>query len=344
MKILINGGNKMKKKILSLFLVMLLTVLAACGEGESSEDTNSDSTELKLAHNLSEDHPIHQALTNFTEDVEEKTEGSITFEIFSNGVLGSEAEVVEQIQNGSVDITKVSAGALESFSNEYSVFSLPYIFTSNEHYRNVMESDIVDDIYQSTENEGFIGLSYFDSGARSFYTVDTPIERPEDLEGSLIRVMDTPTAIDMVELLGGTATPLAYNEIYTSLQQGVIDGAESNPTALTTGQHGEVAKAFSYTEHTNIPDILVVSTETWNSLTDEQQTAFEEAANEAREEHTELWNEAIDQAVTDAEEMGVEFYEVDKEPFIEKVQPLHEEFREDERIAEIMDSINELDE
>ncbi|WP_208586698.1 TRAP transporter substrate-binding protein [Gracilibacillus suaedae] len=333
------------KKLGIMFLI--LGILAACGNNESDDNdsaSGTESKELKLAHNLSEDHPIHQALTTFVDSVEEKTDGNITFEVFPNGVLGSESEVLEQVQNGSVDMTKVSAGALESFSNEYAVFSLPYIFTSDTHYRSVMESDIVQEIYQSTEDKGFVGVSYFDSGARSFYTVDTPIETPEDLEGLNIRVMDSQTAIDMVDLLGGTPTPLGYNEIYTSLQQGVIDGAESNPTALTTGQHGEVAKNFSYTEHTNIPDILVVSTELWSSLSDEEKEIFKEAANETREEHTELWNQAIEEAVTEAEEMGVEFNEVNKEPFIELVQPLHEEYKEDDRLAEIINAINELDE
>ncbi|WP_163537494.1 TRAP transporter substrate-binding protein [Gracilibacillus sp. YIM 98692] len=335
----------MKKLVMITVSLILAGVLTACGAGGDAGDAGAEeeSKSLKIAHNLSEDHPIHQALTTFTESVEEKTDGTITFEMFANGVLGSESEVLEQVQNGGVDITKVSAGALESFSKEYGVFSLPYIFTSDEHYRDVMESDVVEEIYQSTEDKGFVGLSYFDSGARSFYTKDTPIETPEDLEGKKIRVMDSQTAIDMVDHLGGTPTPLGYNEIYTALQQGVIDGAESNPTALTTGQHGEVAKNFSYSEHTNIPDILIINNDLWNELSDEQKQAFNEAANETREEHTELWNQAIEDAVTEAEEMGVTFNEVDKEPFIEKVQPIHEEFMEDDRLAEIITQIKELD-
>lgn len=338
----------MKKQLVGI-LVLLIAVLTACGSNDSSDASNSSETEgmesreLRLAHNLSEDHPIHQALTTFVESVDEKSEGQIKIEIFANGVLGEESEVLQQVQNGSVEMTKVSAGTLESFSKEYSVFSLPYIFTGDDHYRKVMESDFMDEIYQSTEDKGFVGFSYFDSGARSFYTVNKPIEKPEDLEGLNIRVMDSQTAIDMVKLIGGTPTPIGYNEIYTSLQQGVIDGAESNPTALTTGQHGEVAKNFSYSEHTNIPDILVVSTDLWNDLSEEEKAIFNEAADETREEHTELWNQALEEAVAEAKEMGVEFNEVEKEPFIEKVQPLHDEYKEDERLAEIIDAINELD-
>lgn len=337
----------MKKIMLLIVGVLLAVTLVACGSNNNSADEGGNSNEtktLRLAHNMSEDHPIHTALISFTEEVEEKTDGSIKFNVSPNGILGSETEVLEQLQNGSVDITKVSAGALDSFSNQYSVFSLPYIFTSQDHYRNVMESDITEEIFQSTVDNGFIGLSYYDSGARSFYTKDTEVATPEDLEGLILRVMDSTTAIEMVKLLGGTPTALGYNEIYTALQQGVIDGAESNPTALTTGQHGEVSKAFSYTEHTNIPDVVVISTKTWEGLTEEQQQAFKEAADNSRKEHTDLWEIALEDAVTEAKEMGVEFYEVDKEPFIEKIQPLHEEYSQDEEMAKIIDAIKELDE
>ncbi|KAB8131049.1 TRAP transporter substrate-binding protein [Gracilibacillus oryzae] len=326
--------------VLGILLIMIVS-LAACSNNETA-NTGDKSKVVKLAHNMNEDHVIHQALTSFASKIEERTNGSITFEIYPNGILGNETEILEQIQNGSVDMTKVSAGALESFSQEFSIFSLPYIFTSDEHYRKVMESDVAQDIYQSTTEIGFRGLSYFDSGARSFYTTNRPIETPEDLEGLKIRVMNSKTAINMVEALGGTATPLSYGEIYTALQQGVIDGAESNPTALTTGQHGEVTDYFSFTEHTNIPDIVVISEKLWNSLTEEEQKIFEEVAQETREEHTELWNKALDEAVEQAKEMGVTFNDVNKEPFIEKVKPLHEEFMKDENIAELMERINEL--
>ncbi|KGX89965.1 C4-dicarboxylate ABC transporter substrate-binding protein [Pontibacillus halophilus JSM 076056 = DSM 19796] len=335
----------MKKWLGALMMVTLsFGLLVGCGNEDSEAsgkgDEASSGKELKLAHNLSEDHAVHKALVKFKEGVEEKTDMSV--KIFANGVLGSEKEVLEQLQSGAVDMTKVSAGALESFSDEYSVFSLPYIFESKEHYHKVMGSDIVQGIYQSTEDKGFRGLTYFDAGARSFYTKDTQIETPSDLDGLKIRVMDSPTAIKMVELMGGTPTPMPYAEIYTALQQGVVDGAESNPTALTTGKHGEVSKAFSRNEHTMIPDIAIISQKTWDSLSEEQQQAFTEAAEEATDYHRDVWNEAVAKAEEESKEMGVTFYEVDKEPFIEAVQPMFEEAKEDERIAEIINGIKEM--
>ncbi|UOQ45572.1 TRAP transporter substrate-binding protein [Halobacillus salinarum] len=331
----------MKRFLLGL-LVLSFSIVLLTGCGNSSGGESGGSKQLKLAHNLSEDHPVNKALEKFAEEVKEKTNGEVTVKIYPNGVLGSEKEVLEQLQSGAVDMTKVSAGALESFSKEYSVFSLPYIFESKDHYRKVMESDVVKDIYQSTKDKGFIGLTYFDSGARSFYTKDTPIKTPDDLKGLKIRVMDSPTAIEMVKLMGGTPTPMPYGEIYTALQQGVVDGAESNPTALTTGKHGEVAKAFSKNEHTMIPDIAVISQKTWDGLTEDQQKAFEEAAADATKYHTEIWNKAIDDAVKEAEDMGVKFYDVDKQPFIDAVQPMYKEFKKDKDIAKIIDEIKSM--
>ncbi|WP_082232973.1 TRAP transporter substrate-binding protein [Halobacillus massiliensis] len=335
----------MNKKVVGLLVLALsLVLLAGCNSGTSNGESGEGGSgqELRLAHNLGEDHPVHAGLQRFADKVKENTNGEVTVKIFANGVLGDEKEVLEQLQSGAVDMTKVSAGALESFSDDYQVFSLPYIFESEDHYRNVMESDIVNEIYQSTEDKGFVGLTYFDSGARSFYTKDTAIETPDDLKGMKIRVMDSPTAIQMVKLLGGTPTPMPYGEIYTGMQQGVIDGAESNPTALTTGKHGEVAKNFSVNEHTIIPDIVVVSQATWDKLSDEQKEAVQSAADDATQYQVELWAEATEEAISEAEEMGVEFNEVDKEPFIEAVQPMHEEFMKDERMAEMIEKIKEM--
>ncbi|WP_221568507.1 TRAP transporter substrate-binding protein [Alkalihalobacillus sp. TS-13] len=328
-------------KRVSVWIMLLCLVIfsvAGCGNGEGG----GESQELKMAHNLGEDHPVHKALEQFSDSVEKKTNGEVKVKIYANGVLGSEKEVLEQIQSGAIDMTKVSAGAMESFSKEYSVFSLPYIFESDSHYRDVMESDVAKEIYKSTSEKGLMGLTYLDSGARSFYTKNTPIKSPEDLKGKKIRVMDSPSAIKMVKLLGGTPTPMPYNEIYTALQQGVVDGAESNPTALTTGKHGEVSKVFSENEHTTIPDIVVISTNTWNNLSDSQKDAMKEAGEEATKYHTKLWAQSIEDAKSEAKDMGVEFYEVDKEPFIKAVQPMHEEFKEDKDLAKIIEDIKKL--
>ncbi|MFA9458908.1 TRAP transporter substrate-binding protein [Halalkalibacter sp. AB-rgal2] len=340
----------MKKIIGSLIMGSLLMLASACGNDNADPqktptgDENVEATEhnLRLAHNLSEDHPVHMGLERFVEIVEERSEGQITMEIFPNAVLGEEREILEQVQVGGVDITKVSAASLENFSSQYSVFSLPYVFSDEDHFFTSMDSEVVQDLFDSTDEEGFVGLTWYDSGARSFYTKDQPILHPDDLSGLRIRVMDSQTQIEMMEELGGSPTPMPYGEIYTALQSGVVDGAESNPTALTTGKHGEVAKAFSFDEHARIPDIVVISSDLWNELTEGQQELLRDAAKESTEYQKELWAEAINQAIEEAEEMGVEFFYPDQEPFFEAVQPMHEKYREDEQIAELLDAFEAL--
>jgi tripartite ATP-independent transporter DctP family solute receptor len=341
----------LRKFMISLMVGSLLVIVAACGGGseEPANDalTNGGNIEgeehsLRLAHNLGEDHPVHLGLERFADLVEERSDGQITMELFPNGVLGDEVEVLEQVQAGGVDITKVSAASLENFSPQYAVFSLPYVFADEEHFFASMESDAVAELFDETADDGFVGLTWYDSGARSFYTADTPIMHPDDLQGLRIRVMDSQTQIEMMDALGGAPTPMPYGEIYTALQSGVVDGAESNPTALTTGKHGEVAKAFSFDEHARIPDIVVISSDLWDELTEDQRELLREAALESTEYQKEVWAEAVEEAIEEAEEMGVEFHYPDQEPFYEAVQSLHEQYREDEKIAEMMDAFEQL--
>lgn len=324
------------KKIGLLFTVIVSLSIGGC---TSSKDANSV-VHMKLAHNMSEDHPIHESLSEFERLVEEKSNGTIDIEIYPNGVLGSEREMIELTQTGAIDIAKVSTSALETFDQQYTAFGIPYVFDNLDHYYSVMDDrDLMEELYHSTSEAGFIGLTYYDSGVRSLYTTSKPIMKPSDLKGLKIRVQQSPTAIKMINLMGGSATPMAFGEVYTGLQQGVIDGAESNETALTTNKHGEVAKYFSYNQHTIVPDLTIMNSKLYNKLTQEQKEAIIQAAIESTEYHKEVWNESIENAVKEAKEMGVEFYYPDTEPFQEAVMPLHEEFKENQVIKIMYDKI-----
>lgn len=331
------------KKVLALLVIVsvLFTGLVAC----SNEGTDKKAVTLKLAHNLNEQHSVHLALSEFAKSVEDKTNGEVKVQIFPNGQLGGESEVLEQLKVGAVAMTKVSAAALTTYDEGYNAFTLPYVFLDEDHYFKSMESDAVETLYNDTKEKGFIGLTFYNSGARSFYTVDKPILKPEDLNGVKIRVMGFPSQTDMVKALGGTPVGLPYGEVYTSLQSGVIDGAESNETALTNGKHGEVAKHFSYDEHTRIPDILVLSTKVWDDLSKEQQTAVKEAASESTTSHRTLWSEAIEEAKKEAEEnLGVTFHEVDKAPFREAVASMLEKYSNDmPKVKNLLDAFKGLE-
>ena len=340
------------KKIVSIVLASALALsLAACGgsaasgtpsaaDGSNSSATAGEKMELKLAHNLAEDHPLHIAIQQFADDVAAGTDGNITIKVFPNGMLGTEREVMEQVKNGALDMTRVGAASLENFSEVFSAFTVPYIFDDEEHFYKVMDGPVAEKIYSATEDQGFIGLTYYDGGARSFYTKDTPINSPADLKGLKIRVMENPSSIRMMELFQASATPMAYGDIYTALQQGVLDGAENNPTALTLGKHGEVAKYYSFDEHTRIPDFLVISTSTWNKIPDEYKTVIKEAAAKSTEAHKVMWKESVDSAIKEAgEKYGVEFVYPDKKAFQDAVQPMYEELKSKPAVYEIVEEI-----
>lgn len=330
----------MKKIFLSMIVcALLLGILSSCSNKASGDE---NSVTLRLAHNQSETHPVHKSLVEFAKLVEEKTDGSINVQLYPNGQLGSEREVIELTQTGAIDVAKVSASALESFNDVYSLFSLPYLFDDREHYYSVMNSDIAQDIYQTTDKIGFIGLTFYDSGIRNFYTKNKAIMHPDDLKGLKIRVQPSATAIEMIKLMGGAPTPMSFGEVYTAMQQGVIDGSENNETALTDNNHGEVAKQYSYSEHSIVPDILIMNNDRLQELTEEQRKAISEAAKESNAFHKIVWDEAIQKAIRDAKEMGVTFSTPDKEPFQKAVQPLHKKFAENESTGKYYQEIREM--
>lgn len=333
------GGNIMKKmkKLLSFAATGLLSLslLSACSGGdEGSENAGGSGSgeakpvSLRLAHNQPEDHPIHTSLTELTKLTDENSDGNVQVEVFPNGQLGQERDVIELVKSGTLDMAKVSASALEAFDASYAIFSLPYVFQSEEHYHNVMDnSEAVQEIFQGTKDDGFVAIGWYDGGQRSIYTANKKVESPADMKGMKIRVQESPTSISMIKAMGGAPTPMSFGEVYTSLQQGVIDGAENNETALTNNKHGEVAKAYTYTEHQYVPDVLIVSTNTWEKLSEEQQKSIQDAAKASSESHKDVWDNAVEKSIQASEEMGVTFYTIDKKAFIDAATPLHETYK-----------------
>ena len=258
--------------------------------------------------------------------MQERTEDAVKIQIFANGVLGSETDNITQMRAGALDMAKVSAATLGNFQNEWNVLSVPYVFNDQAHYYSVMDGEIAHDLYQLTADKGFMGLTWMDSGSRSFYTADTPIRTPADLKGLRIRTMDSQMAIDMMNALGGSATVMGYSEIYTGMQQGVIDGAENNVTALR--DHADVAGYYCFDEHTRIPDILLISTQAWNSLSEEQQQIFNECAQQMTDEYKVAWAAFEEEVLAAAQEKGVELVrDVDTAAFQEACQSIYEKLK-----------------
>ena len=319
-----------------MFAGALLLIMTSCRG-------TSDITELKLAHGLSIDHPVHIALVFMTERISELSEGKLIVDIYPSEQLGSEQQLIELVQIGSVAITKVSAASMQSFADDYKVFGLPYIFRSKEHFFNVIDGQIGNDLLLSTENKWIRGLCYYDSGSRSFYTKNKPITHPDDLAGLKIRVMPSATAVEMIRALGGSATPISWGELYTALQSGVVDGAENNPPSLYTSHHYEVCKYYSLDEHTIIPDVVVISKKVWDKLSNQQKKWIQQAANESAIVERKLWAESELKSLEEVQKAGVKINYPDKGPFIEKVQPLIESYSNNKVIYSYIKRIQSIE-
>mgnify|MGYP003369557120 FL=1 len=334
---------------ITMALCLSASVLSGCantGAATSAEATAENPMVLTLAHGLSETHTVHIAMTEFADKVNEGTEGRIQVRILPNGQLGSENENMEQLMAGVISMTKVSAPGLATYNESYHTFGLPYIFDNTEDFYHVMDSKQMRDFFLSSEDDGFVTLTYYTSGARSFYTKDKAIRTPEDLKGLKIRVQDMKSQTDMLKALGGIPVTMSYGDVYTSLQTGIIDGAESNETALTTGKHGEICKVFSTDEHAMIPDVLVMSAKTWKNISPEDQQVILEAAYESTESHKISWEAAISEAISEAStEMDVEFVnDVDKEAFRQATSGMVDEYcKEYPGVQELLDIIDSVE-
>ena len=297
--------------------VLGLTGCAQGGAKTSAEATAENPMVLTLAHGLSETHTVHIAMTEFADKVEERTNGRIQVRILPNGQLGSENENMEQLMAGVISMTKVSAPGLATYNESYHAFGLPYIFDDTEDFYHVMDSSQMQDFFLSSSDDGFVTLTYYTSGARSFYTKNKAIRTPADLKGLKIRVQDMKSQTDMMKALGGIPVAMSYGDVYTSLQTGIIDGTENNETALTTGKHGEICKVYSTDQHAMLPDVMVMSAKVWKTISPQDQQIILEAAHESTESHKIAWDAAIDEAIQEASaQMGVEFVnDVDKDAF-----------------------------
>lgn len=283
---------------------------------------------IRVSHGQSETHPEHQGLLAFKAYVEENLGDKYTVEIFPNEILGAAQDAIELTQTGAIDFVVAGTANLETFADIYEVFSMPYLFDSPESYRETMQNETyMDQVYASTEKSGFEVLTWYNAGVRNFYA-KKPIRKPEDLKGLKIRVQQSPSSVKMMQAFGAAATPMSFGEVYTAIQQGVIDGAENNELALTNNKHGEVAKYYTYNMHQMVPDMLIGNSRFLNSLSPQERQIFKDAARISTQIELKAWEEETEKAKEEARSMGVEFIQTDVELFKEKVLPLHEEMME----------------
>ena len=307
------------------FLLPLLLLLLLSTSGCGNQDPHT--RRLKLAHYLDPNHPVHQAMLHMADVLDELSGHTLQIDIYPSGQLGSERELIELLQIGSLAMTKVSASPLEGFSPAMKVFSIPYVFRDEAHYWRVLEGDIGRELLLSLRDVRLRGLAYYDAGSRSFYMTDAAVQTPADLAGKKIRVQKSATSVRMIDALGGAATPIAWGELYTALQQGVVDGAENNPPSFHLSRHFEAAKYFTLDEHTSVPDVLLIGQHAWQSLNQRQRGWLQQAAAESVKLQRQLWRRATDAALVAVQEAGVEVIVPDKGAFRKAVRPMHASYQ-----------------
>jgi tripartite ATP-independent transporter DctP family solute receptor len=323
----------MNTRRFSLVLVSIALLLSACGMRETPV--------LKLGHSLDQNHPVHLAMVHMSERLVHYSNGQMKVDIYPGGQLGSERELIELLQIGALAMTKVSASPMESFVPAMKVFSMPYVFRDQDHYWQFLESPHGRKLLLAGEPYRLRGLCYYDAGSRSFYTIDQPVREPADLSGLKIRVQKSQTSVQMVEALGGAATPIAWGELYTALQQGVVDGAENNPPSFYQSRHYEVSRYYTLDEHTSVPDILLIGLPVWKRLSEEQQGWLTRAVADSVVFQRALWKQRTREALNAVREAGVEIIVPDKTAFQQASQSMQRTIKNPE-IRALLDAIRTL--
>jgi tripartite ATP-independent transporter DctP family solute receptor len=318
----------MKKYCLSLLLGFILLL-------NSCEQLNNTKI-IRLGHGLNTSHSVHKAMVYMGEQLEIKSNGKIKLQIYPSQQLGTERQCLELLQIGALDMTKSSAGVLENFSPGMKVLGLPYLFRNREHSFKVLDGPIGKELLAGAEKYWLKGLAYYDAGSRSFYTINTPVEQPSDLEGLKIRVQESQTAIDMVKSFGGSPTPISHGELYTSLQQGVVDGAENNPPVFYLSRHYEVCKNYILDEHTVLPDVVLMGTHLWDSLKEEEQKWVQESMDLSVIEQRKLWMHSEKESLDAVRAAGVIVSYPDKAKFSEMSKSVIEEYEKDPYFKDVI--------
>ena len=314
---------------------MVVLLLASCGQ--------EDVKVLKLAHGLDVNHSVHKAMIQMGQDLKEISGGKMEVQIYPSQQLGTERENLELLQIGSLDMTKVSVGVMENFAPKMKVLGLPFIFRDRQHSFTVLDGPIGQQLLDEGQQYWLKGLAYYDAGSRSFYTKERPVAHPTDLEGMKIRVMESVTAMEMVRSLGGSPTPISWGELYTSLQQGVVDGAENNPPSFYLSRHYEVCKYYALDEHTTLPDVLVMGTQAWNNLTEQEKGWVKEAVQKSVSVQRELWAASEQEALDAVKAAGVEVIRPEKNPFMDKVEGIYDAYKDQPELYDLITKIKQTE-
>lgn len=313
------------KRGIVVFLLVLLTAGFSWAAGSAEKEESSEPIVLRLAETHGADYPTTKGDYEFARLVEERTNGRIKIEVYPGSQLGEERAVIEQVQFGAIDFTRVSISPLAAFAPDFNALQMPYLYRSPDHMWEVLNSPIGDEFLDSLEPSGFVGLSWFDSGARSFYNSVRPIKTVADLAGLKIRVQESALMVGLVEALGAVATPMPFGEVYSAIQTGVIDGAENNWPSYYSTSHFEVAGFYTLDEHTRVPEITVASKISMDKLSAKDQEIIKQAAKDSMAFQIKAWADYEKVAEDAVIANGNEIYRLpDNAEFQAAMQPLYD--------------------
>ncbi len=321
------------KKFMGIIASTLLATsfLAACGGQDSAGNSDEgskkqDKITLRLADNQPVDYPTVIGDEKFAELVSERTDGRITIEVFPSGQLGDEKSVLEQVQLGAIDFARTNASPLAEFNDDFSVFSVPYLFESDDHLWSFLNGDTGTSLLDGLQEAKMQGLAYYDSGSRNFYSTK-PLNSIKDLEGQKIRVQQSEMNIKLMEALGASATPMPYGEVFSGLQTGIIDGAENNLPSYDSSNHFQEAKYLIMDHHTRVPEVLLISKASWDKISKEDQEIIRQAALDSVETQRQAWADYEEKSIQKITDAGVTITEVeDVKPWQEAVKSVVDEF------------------
>jgi tripartite ATP-independent transporter DctP family solute receptor len=331
----------MRPKLRSAVLALTLAAAAALATPSHAQQ--------KLVLKASDVHPAGYptvvAVEHFGDKLAKATNGRISVQMYASMQLGGEKEAIEQAQVGAIQLARVSVGTLGPVVADLNVFNLPFLFRNTAHMQKVIDGPIGQELLDKVTgnaNAGLVGLCWMDAGARSLYDTKKPIKSIADLKGLKVRVMGNPMFVDMMNALGGNGVAMGYDQVFSALQTGVVDGAENNPPSFVFDNHYQVAKYYTLTEHLIVPEILVLSRRTWDALSAEDRELVRKLAREAQAEERGLWTAYEKQAVDKAKAAGIEIIEIaDKAPFQAAVKPVWDKYGP--RFADLIKRIQAVD-
>ncbi|ABM33164.1 TRAP transporter substrate-binding protein [Paracidovorax citrulli] len=318
------------------FIKTTLAAVAACLTAFAAQ-----ATEFRSADIHPDDYPTVTAVKFMGERLKALSGGKHSIKVYSSGALGNEKDAIEQAKIGALQMVRINIGAMNNICPETVVPTMPFLFRSVEHLHKVLDGPVGEEILKACERQGFVGLAYYDSGARSMFTAKKPVRKFEDMKGMKVRVQQSDLWVSMLEAMGANATPMPMGEVYTGLKTGLIDAAENNYPTYESSRSFEVAKYYTRTEHSMAPEMLLFSKRAWDRLSPQEQGWIRQAAKESVPYMRKQWAEREVKSLATVKAGGAEIIEIDKAPFQAAMKPVYEKFITDAKLKDLVKRVQD---